>query len=57
MDNFQAAFVPAVVRDEAAADDPMFLHLSSGMELLLPQAIPAQRLAELVHALETRAEA
>jgi len=48
------AFVPAVVRGEAGHEAPLALKLPSGLELRLSPAIPAERLADLVRALEAR---
>jgi len=50
------AFLPAVVNSGGEHKSPLVLKLTSGLELRLPPAIPAARLAELVHALEARAE-
>lgn len=54
--NFAPAFVPAVLGGEAQHDVPLVLELASGMKLHFPTATRAERLAELVHALESRAE-
>ncbi|MBX3435858.1 MAG: hypothetical protein KF847_21280, partial [Pirellulales bacterium] len=50
------AFVPAVINGKAEQHEPLALKLASGLELRLPLAISATRLAELVRALERRAE-
>ena len=50
------AFVPVVVSDraprESSRESSLALEFSGGRVLRLPESIPAQRLAELVHALE-----
>jgi hypothetical protein len=46
------AFVPVVVSDRSTRDTSLALEFSGGRVLRLPESIPAQRLAELVHALE-----
>ncbi len=48
------AFVPAVINREPEHESPLVLKLTGNLELRLPPAIPAQRLAELVHALQSR---
>ena len=50
----QPAFIPAVVTSASSADTSIVLELASGAALRLPESISAARLAELVHALETR---
>ncbi len=50
------AFVPAVVTGESAQDVTIAIELSGGCTLRLPEAISASRLAEFVHALESRGE-
>jgi transposase len=52
----EPAFVPAVINGEADHESPLVLALASGLELRLPSAIPAARLADVVRALELRAE-
>ncbi len=52
----EPAFVPAVINGEAEHDEPLVLKLAGDLELRLPLSIPAGRLADLVCALETRAE-
>ena len=54
--DFEPAFVPAVVNGEADHELPLVLRLAGDLELRLPQDVPAGRVAELVRALETRAE-
>ena len=49
-------FVPAVVLDRRQDDMSILLQLASGDTLKLPESITAERLAELVHALERRTE-
>ena len=51
----QPAFVPAVVASTSSGDTSIVLELASGSVLKLPETIPAERLADLVHALETPA--
>ena len=48
--------MPAVVNGEAGHELPLVLRLAGDLELQLPNSIPAGRLAELVRALEARAE-
>lgn len=50
------AFVPAVISREPEHESPLVLQLTGNLELRLPLSIPAERLAELVHALEARGE-
>ena len=50
------AFVPAVVTDTPPRDTSIVLELGSGRALKLPESISAERLAQLVHALEVRAD-
>ena len=51
-----AAFVPVVIRpgtaDPLRGDDSLQVDLRGGRVLRLPMSMPAQRVAELVHALE-----
>ena len=46
------AFVPVVVSDRGPRDTLLALEFSGGRVLRLPESIPVERLAELVHALE-----
>ncbi len=48
------AFVPAIVSEQGLSDASIVIKLAGGDALQLPAAISASRLAELVHALETR---
>jgi len=48
------AFVPAVVTSAVASDSSITLELAGGRVLRLPASLPAERLAELVAALEAR---
>jgi transposase-like protein len=48
-------FVPAVVKGEPSHGGAITLELAGGRALRLPASIPAQRLAELVLAIEARA--
>lgn len=48
------AFVPAVMTSEPWRQDSIVIELSGGRALRLPEAIAAERLAELVQALEAR---
>ena len=50
----QPAFVPATLTD-TSRELSIVLELASGSALRLPESISAERLAELVHALETQA--
>ena len=52
--NAGPAFVSAVIRGQPEDDERLVLKLACGLELRLPSAIPAARLAELVCALEAR---
>lgn len=54
--NFGPAFVPAVINGEAEIEPPLVLKLAGDLELRFPSTIPAARLAEVVRALESRAE-
>ena len=54
--NSEPAFVPAVINGETVYEEAIVLKLPSYLELRLPQTTPAERVAELVHALEARAE-
>jgi len=54
--NSEPAFVPAVINGQAQNDEPLVLALSGGMKLHFPSATPAQRVAELVRALQTQPE-
>ena len=55
--NSEPAFVPAVINGQPSHHDaPFILKLAGDLELRLPSAIPVARLAEVVHALEARAE-
>jgi hypothetical protein len=49
------AFVPAVVTSGPPRGDSISIELAGGRVLRLPQAIPVERLAALVRALEARA--
>jgi len=49
------AFVPVVVNGQPELNMPLVLKLAGGLELRLPHSIPVERLAEVVHALESRA--
>ena len=49
-------FVPAVVTDTPPRETSIVLELGSGRALKLPESISAERLAQLVHALEVRAD-
>jgi hypothetical protein len=48
-------FVPAVVKGEPSHDAAITLELAGGCVLRLPASIPAERLAELVLAIEAGA--
>lgn len=52
----QPAFLPLVVDSIHRPDSGIVIELSGGRVLRLPESTSANRLAELVHALETRAE-
>jgi len=54
--NSEPAFVPAVINGEAQYDEPLVLALASGMKLHFPPATPAERVAELVRALQPQSE-
>jgi hypothetical protein len=54
--NSGPAFVPAVINGKLEHEPPLVLKLAGDLELQLPPAIPGTRLAELVRALEMRAE-
>ena len=54
--NSEPAFVPAVINGEAQHDESLVLALASGMKLHFPSATPAERVAELVRALQAPAE-
>jgi len=47
---------PVVLGGQAEHDEPLVLALASGLKLHFPPATPAERVAELVHALEAQAE-
>lgn len=47
-------FVPVVVTDQSVADASITIELADGRLLRLPESIAAERLAELVHALEAK---
>lgn len=48
-------FLPVRLTDRAAHDGSITLELAGGRVLRLPETMPAERLAEIVAALETRA--
>jgi hypothetical protein len=48
------SFVPAVLSDPAPGESWLVIELAGGRALRVPESIPAQRLAELVAALEGR---
>ncbi len=48
------AFLPVVVEGDSRRDAAITLALAGGRVLRLPESIAADRLAELVHALEAR---
>lgn len=48
------AFVPAMISGESRCDAAIVIELAGGRRLKLPEAMDASRVAELVHALETR---
>jgi len=50
------AFVPAVVTSESLRDTSIAIELAGRCVLRLPESISATRIAELVHALETRVD-
>jgi len=52
----QPAFVPMVLTDEPKSSSAITIELRSGMRLRVPECTPAERLAELVDALERRGE-
>ena len=52
----EPAFVPAVINGEADRDEPLVLKLSGDLELQFPQAMPPERVAELVRALQSQPE-
>jgi transposase-like protein len=54
--NSEPAFVPAVVRCESPSEASIAIELAGGRVLRLSESISANRLAELVHALEARGE-
>ena len=54
--NSEPAFVPAVINGEAQDNEPLVLALTSGLELHVPPATPAERVAELVRALQPQSE-
>ncbi len=54
--NSEPAFVPAVINGESQQDVPLVLALTSGLELRVPSATPAERVAELVPALQSQPE-
>jgi len=47
------AFLPVVVDENSRRESAITIELAGGRVLRLPEAIPLQRLVELVHALET----
>jgi transposase len=47
-------FVPAVLSGPAAGESWLVIELAGGRALRVPESIPAQRLSELVAALEGR---
>lgn len=49
-----SAFVPLSVIEQASRETAIEIELAGGRKLRLPPAISAQRLAEVVHALEGR---
>ena len=49
-----SAFMPLSVIEQASRETPIEIELAGGRKLRLPPAIAAQRLAEVVHALEGR---
>jgi hypothetical protein len=49
-----SAFVPLSVIEQASRETAIEIELAGGRTLRLPSAIAAQRLAEVVHALEGR---
>ena len=49
-------FLPVVVDGDFRRDGAITIELAGGRVLRLPEATPTQRLVELVHALEARAE-
>ena len=56
VDNSEPTFVPAVINGEAQHGEPLVLALASDMKLHFPPATPAERVAELVRALQAPAE-
>lgn len=54
--SFRPAFVPAVIHSEAGPELPLVLKLAGGLALCLPQAMSAERVAELVRALQSQPE-
>lgn len=54
--NPEPAFLPVVISGEAEHDEPLVLALASGMRLHFPPATPAERVAELVRALQSQPE-
>lgn len=48
------AFVPAMISGESRCDAAIVIELAGGRTLKLPEAMDAARVAEIVHALETR---
>jgi len=55
-DSSEPAFVPAVINGEAEHTEAIVLQLAGDLELRLPQTMPAKRVAELVHALQSQSE-
>lgn len=49
------AFLPMMVTDRSVREASIEMELAGGRILRLPESISAERLAELVHALESRA--
>jgi transposase-like protein len=54
--NSEPAFVPAVINREAEHDEPLVLKMTGGVALHVPPATPAERVAELVRALQLPTE-
>jgi hypothetical protein len=51
------AFLPVMVEGDSRRDSALAIELADGRVLRLPESIAAERLAELVHALEVRGAA
>ena len=49
------AFVPLLMSERSLCEASIVIELAGGRTLRLPESIPAQRLAEVVHAIETHA--